>query len=336
MKGKNGYVIAIGCVILAMLATTVGVWRYYQHVIRQGDMAVADETVTYQRHYALVVEDNDSLFWQSVYETARETAMKQGALLEMLGSSSLAGYTQEDMLKVCIAESVDGILLQYKESAKMDELMDEAVEKGIPVVTVLEDDSQRRRKSYIGVDIYQLAEVYGQQVTALVTENTKKIMVFASNSDDRNSQKQILAQIQNAVTHKTRNSQDINFEMKTVDSMSAFDSEETVRNIILSDEDAPDILVCLDEADTECAYQAIIDYNDVGKLAIVGYYRTPLVLEGIQKEIIPVTVELDAGQMGRLSVQALTEYIKEGRVSDYYSVNVHVITSENVEEYMDE
>lgn len=51
--------------------------------------ALLGETALYQRHYVLVVDDEESVFWQLVYENGKEEAASQGALLEILGSGSL-------------------------------------------------------------------------------------------------------------------------------------------------------------------------------------------------------------------------------------------------------
>ena len=38
--------------------------------------------------------------------------------------------------------------------------------------------------------------------------------------------------------------------------------------------------------------------------------------------------------MGKSAVDALVEYGKEGRVSEYFSVDVNIITPHNVEDYL--
>lgn len=55
---------------------------------------------------------------------------------------------------------------------------------------------------------------------------------------------------------------------------SQFDTEEAIRIVFQSQEGPPEILVCLDEVTTECAYQAMIDYNVVGEVDIVGSYTS--------------------------------------------------------------
>ncbi len=334
MKKDRDIMVPGVCVLLVLLIISISGWTYYNYTIREYQLEDANDIRAYERHYVLIVENTDSLFWQSVYASAVERAAEKDAYLELMGTTISQGYTMEDMMRMSIAESVDGILLEYTGGDELVRLIDEAVGKNIPVVTISEDAPQSQRQSFVGVNTYQLGEAYSQQVISLIDDTTENVMILTKNSSDESNQKLISVQISNAVAQYTKGTQKVDVEVKNVDSQSAFDSEEVIRNIFSSRKGPPDILVCMDEVDTECAYQAVIDYNEVGAVSIVGYYATPTVLEGIQKKIIPVIVELDADQMGRNGIQALTEYRKEGRVSDYFSVDVNLITCQNVEEYI--
>ena len=68
------------------------------------------------------------------------------------------------------------------------------------------------------------------------------------------------------------------------------------------------MLVCMDEVVTECVYQALVDYNQVGNVDVVGFYYSDVILDGISKGIISSAIALDMDEIGRYSVNA-------GRVS---------------------
>ena len=55
-----------------------------------------------------------------------------------------------------------------------------------------------------------------------------------------------------------------------VDSSADFDTEEFVRDMFVNEESLPDVLVCMDEVVTECVYQALVDYNQVGNVKVIG------------------------------------------------------------------
>lgn len=335
-RKKRDTMFPVICGLLMMGVITVVGWVYYKQTIEGSGLEDTKNMAAYAKHYVLIADSATSSFWNSVYDSASEAAARQGALLEFTGLDFSSDYSTEDLMRMSIAKSVDGIMLQYTGSEQMKELIDEAVEKGIPVVTISDDAPQSKRQSFVGVSNYELGQAYSQQVISLMDEETERVMILTKNSAEGSSQKQLAVQISNAVAQNRRYGQEIDVEVKNVIAQSAFDAEEAVRNVFQSVQGPPDILVCLDEVDAECAYYAVVDYNDVGLVSIVGYYSTPTILEGIEKGIIPVTVELDAEQMGIYAVDALTEYQREGRVSDYYSVDVNIITQKNVGDYLKE
>ncbi|MFR8844881.1 MAG: hypothetical protein ACLVGL_07425 [Waltera sp.] len=68
-----------------------------------------------------------------------------------------------------------------------------------------------------------------------------------------------------------RSSRDRRSELSliTVDDTNTFSVEESIRDIFMN-ETLPDIIICLNELSTTCVYQAVVDYNCVGEIAILG------------------------------------------------------------------
>ena len=126
---------------------------------------------------------------------------------------------------------------------------------------------------------------------------------------------------------------DVEIQSLTMAAQSTFDAEEVIRDLLKDDGTRPDILVCMNETDSESAYNAMVDYNQVGNVDIIGYYQSETILDAIEKGIIPMALTLDTEQMGRSSIEALEEYYTMGYTSNYMSVDLSVITSENVEDY---
>ena len=62
-----------------------------------------------------------------------------------------------------------------------------------------------------------------------------------------------------------------------------FETEEAVTDIFQQRDKVPDILVCMDEKTTECARQAVLDFNLAGKVTIIGYYSSEDILTAVEK-----------------------------------------------------
>ena len=50
----------------------------------------------------------------------------------------------------------------------------------------------------------------------------------------------------------------------------------------------------------------------------------------MEKGVISVTCDVDTEQLGRYSIEALTEYQKDGRTNSYYNVDINFLDREAV------
>ena len=126
----------------------------------------------------------------------------------------------------------------------------------------------------------------------------------------------------------------ITLEAKAINADGPFAAEESIRNVFMTESTTPDIIICLNELNTTCVYQTVVDRNLVGKINIIGYYNSQTILKGVERNVIYSTISVDTEQMGSLCVEALNEYIGSGYVSEYYSVDTNLITADNVKEYL--
>ena len=102
-------IIPITAVLIATTVLLLGMWSYYSRVVNEIEQQGSNAAV-YDRHYVVVSEDSSEL-WQSIYESAREAAARENVYLEWIGANSPANYTLKDSMKVAIASKVDGIIL---------------------------------------------------------------------------------------------------------------------------------------------------------------------------------------------------------------------------------
>lgn len=141
----------------------------------------------YRYKYDMIVDSPDSSFWQAFYGCAQDWAQKNDAILELKGSGKENDYTKLDYMNMSIASNADGIILQYSGEQGLEAKINEAVQKGIPVVTVMGDAVHSKRQSFVGVSDYQLGSAYGEKVAEYVTEDTQSILILLKkNIDDMN------------------------------------------------------------------------------------------------------------------------------------------------------
>lgn len=323
------------CALLLVMVCLLPVLILLQYGQRKFAGAEKDDlaqTKEYEKHYVLIAKDRTTSFWQSVYDNAREEAEANNIYLEQAGSNLSQDYTMEDYLRISIASKVDGIIVCPDGSDNVKELINEAVKNNIPVVTVLNDDINTKRASFVGINSYELGQVYGEQIVKKVNNDTRKIYILFHSMASNSMNDVIFNQIKKKLNENFKG-RDFLIQPYYITDNKEFDSEEAIRDLFITQEDIPDILVCMEEVDTECACQAIVDYNKVGEVTIIGSYSSDIILEGIRKDLAAVTVAVDTKQLGKQSVQALLEYDQMGYVNNFYNADIHIIDKNNVNSY---
>ncbi|MDO5573966.1 MAG: substrate-binding domain-containing protein [bacterium] len=319
-----------------MLIVTVFSLVYFRVQVTNLNTVENTEYSEYDRHYALITDDLEKSFWDSVYAGTKEEGDRSGAYVERLGKNLAVTYTKNELMDIAIDSHVDGIILEADESEETTQLIKRATENGIPVVTVLSDCANSDRKSYVGVSNYNLGGEYGKQIMKLLGEENQKILILMNVNTEDSAQNIIFTAIQETLEKAGADMSHIDIDTAAISDDGAFGAEESIRDIFMDSENLPDIMICLNELNTTSAYQAVVDYNKVGIINIIGYYSSDTILKAIDRNVIQATISVDTAQMGRYCVQALDEYIATGHVSEYFSVDISQITMENVNDYLTE
>lgn len=94
-------------------------------------------------------------------------------------------------LRIGIASKVDGIILEADGSKEEQHLITEALKDGIPVVTVMTDDTATSRISFVGLNSYQMGSAYTEQIAGMLKDKGSTSVMFLSTSSSKR-RKQIL------------------------------------------------------------------------------------------------------------------------------------------------
>ena len=325
---KTGIAAALCAALITLLLCIMLLYSAHRlsAIMQQG----GDEE-TYDRNYMLITDD-PSAFLRSIYKSGVEEAHQNGDVLQWVGYDSMVDFNLEDEMTIAAAAQPDGIILDVADDKMRKELLDTACGADIPVVLLMNDLSDPGKVSFVGLNNYQIGQLYGMQAVSALKSGENTISVLTRKAGDEQ-------QIDLTYTHMVRTidswASDIRVTITPVEVSqdTPFDTEETVRNIFLSDE-LPDILICLDSVSTECAIQAAIDYNQVGNVAIIGYHASDTILDAVKKGIVLSTLEVDTDEAGSSAVQALDGYLSEGRVSEFFPVSGKMITRRNVDQYL--
>lgn len=343
MKQGNGTnkILKITAITLGIMILILGILLVFQQQVGAVSSAISDELVEYESYYVLIADESDSILWESVYEGAIKAGQDSGVYVEFIESGDGMEFTIQEKLRIAIDSGVDGIIICSDGEAETTELIDEAISKGIAVVTVLNDATDSLRKSYVGVNNYTLGETYGTVIWEYLTEVREEesdcvisiLMDASGENTGKNTTYLGLKEYLDNMSQSQGFENQIVIESVSMNREETFVAEETIGDIIVAQE--TDILVCLNAVDTETAYRTVVDYNLVGTVQILGYYESEVILEAIEKDIIYSTITINGEEAGSQCIEALNEYRETGYVNGYLTVEIEVLNKSNVTAYLE-
>ncbi len=332
---ENGKRISVILYILTGVVLVVTIAALVFFKLRVNDVIRSTEPVMPQEaHYAFICKNSSDSFYKAVYDAACKEGERLDCSVEFMGKDLSTDYSRNELMKIAIRAKVDGIIVEADETEEITDLIAEAGEKGIPVVTIGSDSTGSTRQSYVGAGFYALGQMYGEKILKDSPEKgNMSVLVLVSPNENDSNQNIIYGGIQDTLNRSGR-AGDFLISTEAINGREPFEAEESISELIRNTQKLPDVIVCLDELNTSCMYQALINYNRVGETMVYGYYMDESILSAIEKNIISATALIDTEEIGRYSVDALNEYISAGIVNEYQPVDITLIDSTNVKDYL--
>lgn len=289
----------------------------------------------YSRHYAFITGNADDLFWNQVYQSAKEQAELEDAYVEWFGKKLSGNYSVSNLTRMAMQAGVDGIILQASEEPDVKDAINDAVAAGIPVVTVLSDCEESSRQAYVGVNSYDIGLLYGEKLVNLIRNQFRKnirIMVAAEGDVLTDSQERIILGMRQYLKDKLPVGYYVDINPQLISQGAAYATEEFFNDMFVSAERLPAVLICLDERGTKCSYRASVDHNRVGETVIIGYYYSKDILSALDKQTLDSVLYVDAEEMGNSAVDALVDFQNFGYMNSYKIVSVKMMGHEEAAE----
>lgn len=330
---KQSLTFVSGILLLVLLIATFFSMQYFQKQVKGLEVHILGQK-DYERQYAFIVEDSTDSLYQEVYEGAREAGEKEKVYAEFMGEDLLVDYSKLQLLDIAINAKVDGIIIQGDQSLELSQRIVRALRQGIPVVTIGCDSVSSERTCYVDVSNYSLGQEYANEIRRMGSEQKSKVVILMGARPSQR-ENEINKSIRETLdSYATLDNKTFEVENILISEEGTFSAEESIRDIFLDSEELPDVLVCLNELYTTCVTQAIIDYNKVGTVEILGYFTNDTILDAIQDDVIHSTIAIDTDQMGAYCVDAISEYIDTGYVSEYLPVDLTMVTEKNVKGFI--
>ncbi|WP_088102109.1 sugar-binding protein [Halalkalibacter urbisdiaboli] len=154
------------------------------------------------QHFVLIVEEKDNPYFTELLKGALDAARPHNITVEYIGPKQTNIEEHIKLIEKAIAAKVDGILTQGLSDEEFAPIIDKAISKGIPLITVDTDVKNSKRLAYVGTNNYQAGYKVGQ---AVLSETKGPIQVgIVSGSLVANQHKSRVKGFLDAVEHAVR------------------------------------------------------------------------------------------------------------------------------------
>jgi ribose transport system substrate-binding protein len=273
-------------------------------------------------HFYFIAQNSVDPFWNEVMKGAEKSAKERNVVIEFNVPRFNNPEEELKIMDIAVTSKVDGIITHVPNGMGFTALIDKAYDKGIPVITLENDDSESKRYAFVGTNSFEL----GKEAARLLIEATggKANIAVISNSDLE----------QDSIEHNLKMNGFLSIlknypDLKVIDiytsRMGILSAEEITQNIIESKENI-NAIFAFSSADTLGSAQLIVDRNKVGSIILVGYGNSEEIIRYIDKEIIYGTIASDPYKIGYESVNALVAVKERNSVPDFIDTEVRTIT----------
>jgi ribose transport system substrate-binding protein len=278
-------------------------------------------------HFYMVAPNLSDPFWQEVKKGADDAAKHYSVAYEFKAPRFNDPGEEKKFLNIAIASKVDGIVTHVPYNEDFTDVINTAVDEGIPVVTMENDAAASKRKTFVGVSNFLLGEEAARLINEAVGGKGKVAVIINSAQRDISSQNITVSGFKNAIAEKNYNG--INIVDVYTSEMGILSAEDIVGRIIRNQPEV-DAIYVTDASDTLGVAQAVVDYNKVGEIKIVGYGDSEDILDYINKGVIYGVVMNDPYKMGYNSIKSLVEIKEKNNVSAFIDTDLKIITKDDM------
>lgn len=270
----------------------------------------------------------EAKFFEPVKQGMHDAAKKMGVSCEFIGTHGVDFPAQAEMVRKAVADGYDGIALNLVHAEAFDEVVREAIDKGVPVVGFNTDDhaTPNARLSCVNQQLFEAGQSLARRVAPQVKPDSHVLMTMHD-------------QGVSSLEDRLRGLQDV-LKKKNVQWTVAITGNDTAKGAEIVTEQLRKhsdirVVLCTGQADTEAAGRAIeASFADKGYWA-AGFDLSPKTLELIKQGHIRCTVDQQPYVQGFYPVVQLTLLLRYGITPYDMDAGAAIIDRSNVDQVLD-
>ena len=301
--------------------TTYCAWNVYMYSGVGEEKTLAKAKDTY--HFVLVPEELDNDYWRLVEKGAKAAARELDVDLEYIGPRQANIDEHLRILKKAAAAKVDGIITQGLTEVEFVPVINEIVDKNIPVLTIDTDAPTSWRVGYIGTDNYYAGFIAGR---ALVEDTQGMVNVaIITGSLTAVHQQQRVRGFRDAVKNEKR-IRIVAVEESHITRVQAAEKTYT----ILKKHPEVNAFYGTSALDAIGIARVVEQFHREQETYIIGFDTLPETIEYLQKGTIEATVVQEPYEMGYRAVKMMADIVAGHDVPAITNTETKVIRKEDL------
>ena len=271
----------------------------------------------------------DEAFFSTVKQGMRDAATMLGVEAEFTGIEGVDLEAQAAMVMKAVADGYDGIALNIIHATAFNEVVQAALDRGVPVVAFNVDGTYGRgpHLSSVNQDLYQAGRALGEKAAPHLPDGARVLITMhdegiSALEDRARGIREVIEEVKNATSETT---------------ITGTEPEKAAEIIAakLKADSAIKAVLCTGQADTEGAGLAIEKYGKEADYYTAGFDLSPEILRLVKVGVIRFVIDQQPYVQGFYPVVQLVLYCRYGIMPSNMDAGVGIITQESVDSVME-
>jgi ribose transport system substrate-binding protein len=275
----------------------------------------------------MIPKATQASFWNAVRRGAERAAEEANVDLTWKGPARDNDRAeQKKLVQQFLNEGFDGILLAPTDNAVLVPEARAAKEKGIPLLifdSALDGEPGKDFISFIATDNLAAGHLGGKHLMELVGEGGKTILFRHMEGQQSTANRE-----QGALDEMKAANAEVLVENRYT-GKDASEAQKTALNLMDTIREAHGIFASNQTA-SEGLLIALQKNNLAGKVKVVAFDSSPILVRALAKGEIDAIVVQDPVNMGYISVKAMVDYLDGKTIEPMVSTACHLVTRENM------
>lgn len=275
---------------------------------------------------AVIYHNYESDFWNQVESgiaKAESEYAPMGIRIDRFVLEKINQKKQEEVLSSVIKDKYDGVAIVPYKSSEVVKLINELVEKNVPVIA-FNNDEPCNRTAYVGQDLYKSGRTAGKLMAMMAKPNTvfAELAVIYSGMSALNSR---LTGFQDVINEERK-------DMIRYGTFSFREDNSFVYSLTQSLIQSGNIdAIYVSNVMVETVAEAIKDSGYKNKILLVGHDITPKIVRYLKEGIIDVTIGQEPEKQGYIAVEKLCrKLLMDEDISGDTYTKIEVVVKENI------